>query len=183
MMPLVLSFVFAALAAAPTATESHLDAAVRLTGEGNLRAALAEARAETGEPDRSQAFLYVLHHAGALEEALAAGLSGLELEPEETWLLDRCAYIAISLGAGELARELCVRLRSCADEETWRRSSWMLAEADRLLAERRREESSIVRARWTVAGGLLLAAGCAALLARSRKTACQDGRSQQAEVT
>lgn len=161
--------VVANLASNPAAAqESHLSAAFRLVGEGDFSGALAEARLETAQPDAAQAALHVWHHAGALEEALEAGLTGLDVNPDEPWLLDRCAYIAVSLGEGALALELCSRLQRCVDESSWQRSAWMLEEAELLAARGRAEARGLRRARWAVALFLALFLGLSIWLVPTR---------------
>ena len=164
-----LALLAALLAPTPAAAqESHFSAAVRLGGEGDFSGALAEARLETRQPDAAQATLHVWHHAGALEEALEAGLAGLEAIPTDPWLLDRCAYLAVSLGEGELALELCSRLRRSVDEETWQRSAWMLEEAELLAARDRAEARGLRRARWAVALFLAFSLGLSIWLVPTR---------------
>lgn len=148
------------------AQESHFSAAVRLVGEGDYRRALDEALQETAQPDAAQARLHVWHHAGALEEALAAGLEGLEAVPTDPWLLDRCAYLSISLGEGERALELCSRLRAATAEQGWEASAWMLEEAEQLAARGRDRTRGQRRARWTVLVALALFLAATAWLAR-----------------
>jgi len=134
------------------AQELGLDAAIRLVGEGNFQAALVSARGETRSLERSQALLHVLHHAGALEEALQAGRAGLERHPGDEWLLDRCAYLALSLGAGNLGRELSSRLGENAEPGSWQEtnSSWMLGEIELLEENRGNQRRALSRSRWTV---------------------------------
>ena len=149
------------------ARESGLDAAVRLVGEGEFQAALSAARGETRSLERAQALLHVFHQAGALEEALEAGRKGLEDHPADPWLLDRCAYLALSLGAGDLARGYSVRLGADADPESSsaRSASWMLVEIERLQENRRNEQRALRRARWTVFCAALLCVAAALRMA------------------
>ncbi len=120
------------------AQESALQAAVRLTGEARFAEAVEVARAGDDPLQRAQGELYVLHRAGALEEALAAGLRGLDEAPDDAWTLEHTAYVALSLGAGDLA----VRL------------DWMRVEATRLAGQRRREQDAQRRARIAALLGL-----------------------------
>ena len=128
------------------AQETSLQRAVRLTGEGDLSEALSAARSGEDLLSRAQGELYVLHHAGALEPALQAGLRGLEAAPGDPWLLERSAYIALSLGAGRLAAELSEELQAAVPPEDWARHEWMLSEARSLEGTRAAEESSLRRA-------------------------------------
>lgn len=150
------------LAGGAPAQEVGLDAAIRLVREGDFQAALVAARGETRSLERAQALLHVLHQAGALEEALAAGREGLEHHPEDAWLLDRSAYIALSLGVGDLSRELARRLGENAEPESWQatNSSWMLGEVELLQEERGKEQRALLLARCVVGAAAL---GCLAL--------------------
>ena len=148
------------------AQEVGLQAAVRLAGEGRLAEALEAARGEPRALERAQAELHVLHHAGQLTEALEAGLAGLEATPRDPWLLERCAYVALSLGAGELALRLCEELREVDAPAAWEGHAWMLEEAERLVAQRERESTALMRARWTVALALLAGVGVALAVRR-----------------
>ena len=64
---------------------------------GDFQAALAAAEAEPDPVRRAEASLYVRHQAGDLDGALAIGLHGAELAPWDEWLLDRTAFVALSL--------------------------------------------------------------------------------------
>lgn len=149
------------------AQETSLQRAVRLTGEGQLTPALAAARAGEDPLSRAQGELYVLHHAGALEAALEAGLAGLREAPGDTWLLERSAYIALSLGAGELSARLSEELRETLPASEWARHEWMLSEAQALESTRAEEAAALQRAQLVSAGvGLLAVALMLALGAR-----------------
>lgn len=150
------------------AQETHLAAAVRLAGEGRFTEALAEAHLASTQPEAAQAALYVWHHAGALEEALEAGLEGLAVVPEDPWLLDRCAFVAISLGDGALALEVCSRLERILGAEAFRQAAWMREEAERLTAQAEAEKQGEARARWTVLAALLLSTALSGWLIRPR---------------
>ena len=149
------------------AQEVGLQAAVRLAGEGRLAEALGAARGEPRALERAQAELHVLHHSGQLTEALEAGLAGLQAAPGDPWLLERCAYVALSLGTGELALRLCEELREVDAPAAWEGHAWMLEEAEGLVAQRERESTALSRARWTVVLALLIGLGTA-LAARRR---------------
>lgn len=146
-----------AVSQASGAQDSGLQQAVRLVSEGRLAQALEAARGESDALARSQAELHVLHHGGLLEEALEAGLGGLEGAPEDPWLLERTAYIALSLGTGELAVDLCEDLRRAQPQE-WERHAWMMEEALSLRSQREGERKALGRARTLVGAGLLFSA-------------------------
>jgi hypothetical protein len=116
---------------------------------------LKAARAEVDPLVRAQAELHVLHHGGRLDSALQAGLSGLRAAPEDPWLLEQSAYIALSLGAGELAMDLGQRLREHMPPVEWPRLSWMLTEARALEQQRLAEARALKRSRTAVGAGLL----------------------------
>jgi len=145
------SVLLTALAFPAFASQGGVAEAVRWVGEGRYAQALDAATKLGSAQERGQAQLYVLHHAGALNEALEAGLRGLDAAPDDAWLLDRCAYLAISLGAGSLARELCIRLEEHATPEAWEAAAWMLDEAEALEADRTAEALALSRARWSAA--------------------------------
>lgn len=146
------------LAGVGRAQEPGLDAAVRLVGEGDFQAALVAARGESRSLERAQALLHVLHHAGALEEALQHGREGLAQHPRDQWLLDRCAYIALSLGADDLGRKLSSQLGANAEPGSWQEtnSKWMLGEFERLRENRQNQQRALSRSRWTVGLAALL---------------------------
>jgi hypothetical protein len=144
--PALTALLCLAAAASPAAQETSLQRAVRLTGEGDLSAALSAARSGQDPLTRAQGELYVLHHAGALESALQAGLRGLESAPKDPWLLERSAYIALSLGAGGLASGLSEELQAAVSPAEWSRHEWMLSEARSLESTRAAEADSLRRA-------------------------------------
>ena len=147
--------------------ESGLQAAVRLVGEQRFQEALLAGQAESNSLARAQAELYVLHQGGALTEALEAGLRGLRVAPRDAWLLDRTAYIALSLGAGELAERLYIELQSIRTPEEWDASAPLLQEARTLIEVREAQGRSVSRARLVV--GLAVIASLAVMLLHSRK--------------
>jgi len=130
-----------------SAQESALQAAVRLTGEARFAEAVEAARAGAEPLQRAQGELYAFHRAGALEEALAAGLRGLDESPDDAWTLEQTAYVALSLGAGELAVRLVERLDNVLPAEEASRLDWMRAEARRLADQRLLEQAAQHRAR------------------------------------
>jgi hypothetical protein len=150
-----LAFLAVAFAAVPQEQENGLQAAVRLVGEERYRAALEAARAESQPLARAQAELYVLHQGGALEEALLAGLEGLETSPEDPWLLERSAYLALSLNAGSLAEELYLNLQQVTDEASWDLHEPRLGEARAIQERREAEALALTRARLGVIAVLL----------------------------
>lgn len=141
----------------PTAArgEGGLQAAVRLVGEGSFAAALAAAQAEEEPLARAQAELYVLHQGGSLPRALRVGLGGLEGHPDDTWLLDQTAYLALSLGIGSLAEELYLRLEPLSSVESWSHYEPLLLEARALEAQRAATDTALSRSRSAVIAGLL----------------------------
>lgn len=135
------------------AQESALQAAVRLTGEARYAEAIEAANAGEVPLQRAQGELYAYHRAGALEDALRAGLRGLEEAPKDTWTLEQTAYVALSLGAGELAVRLVERLDAALPAEERSRLDWMRAEALRLAEQRGLEGRAQRSARlWALVG-------------------------------
>lgn len=145
-------------------SRGSLQEAVRLTQAGELLGALEAARTTPDALERAQGELYVWHHAGALREALQAGLDGLRVAPLDPWLLDRCSYLALSLGAGELALSLTEDLQAATPPESWSEKAWMMDEARALAETRAAERRSLSRAR-LVSSGAVLAALLGLLLA------------------
>jgi len=146
---------------APVEQEVGLAAAVARVGEGRFAAALEAARGDPSPLDRAQAELYVLHQGGALEAALEVGLAGLAGFPEDPWLLDRSAYLALSLGDGGLADELYGRLEALVPD---RREALapLRAEARQLEDRREAEARALGRAQTVV---LVAALAALALMA------------------
>jgi hypothetical protein len=150
---------------------------IELTREASFPQALALAEDQPSPIDRARARLYVLHNAGDLSGALGAGMEGLEIIPNDLWLLERVSYISISLRATDLARALVGRLASAlaaaklaeSERADWR--SLVARYQDQVDAL---EASSIARSRaaqhaeWTVMCGMSLAIATLALLARPR---------------
>ena len=169
-LPLV-ALALAVCALGARAQETSLQRAVRLAGEGDLSAALDAARAGSSPLARAQGELYVLHHAGALEAALQAGLAGLEESPSDAWLLERSAYIALTLGAGALAIELCDELQAVLPPEEWGRHEWMQGEALALQATREEEAASLRRAKQVSVTTALLALALVTSLSLRRRSA------------
>jgi hypothetical protein len=169
--------------AALTALEaraSSLERALELARERRFAEALAEARAEPDALRRAQAELYVLHHAGDLEGALAAGRAGLRAAPDDPWLRERCAYVALSLRAHGPAREHADALarvaRAGTDDAAL--AARYRAEADALAATAARAGAALTRARITVLAGAALA--LAAWLALARSPRHRDATRSQA---
>jgi len=154
-----------------TPQETPLQEAVRLTGEGRPAAALLAAGRSQEPVERARAELFVYHRAGALDDALAAGLRALAEEPSDPWTLEETAYVALSLGDGALASSLLERLRPQQAGEALERTAWMGEEAARLEGLRVAEGAALERARLValaaLAGALLLG-GFAARLPRPR---------------
>ncbi len=149
------------------AQESSMQRAIRLTREGQLVAALEAVDSTRDELERAQARLFVLHHAGVLDEALEAGLRGLALSPDDPWLLERCTFIAVSLGLGELAMEKAKQLQAVLTPAEWAKVSWMKDEAAILKALREQERAALERAQLVVGALALVAVGALALSSRS----------------
>ncbi|MCB9916534.1 MAG: hypothetical protein H6828_15520 [Planctomycetes bacterium] len=157
----------ASLATSASAQESALAAAVRLAQEGRFVEALARARSAPEPLARAQAELYVWHHAGALDQALAAGRRGLAVAPADAWLLQNSAYVALSLGAGDEAQRLVGELERALPAEEFTAHAWMRAEADDLVRQRASERAALTRAR-AVSAAVGLAALVALLLGARR---------------
>jgi tetratricopeptide (TPR) repeat protein len=150
--------------------ETPLQAAVRLSGEGSPAAALEAARRSESPLERAQAELYVLHRAGALDEALDAGLRALEVAPSDAWTLEETAYVALSLGEGALASRLLERLAPQLDPAGVGRTAWMGEEAGRLAARLEEEQRALRLGRSVAAAGAALALVVALLASRTPGT-------------
>jgi hypothetical protein len=160
---LVIAFAFASPA---RAQETSLQEAVRLVGERRFVEALAAARKGEDPLSIAQGELYVLHHAGALSEALEAGLTGLEAAPEDPWLLEQCTDIALNLGAARIAGRLARELQEVVPESDLERASGYLEWAYALEVGQREEARALTRARITMVVVVLLSIACALLAAR-----------------
>ena len=130
------------LATTAGARPDGLAQAVSAAARGELRDAYRAAEGETDPVRRSQALLHVLHHAGDLGGAYRAGRAGLESAPSDLWLLERTAYLALSLRAAADARELVERFEralAASELEGQQREDWA-----RALAEHRREARNLL---------------------------------------
>lgn len=163
MILLELCLVVAASCGSSVVQETPLQEAVRLTGEGAFTQALRAADRGADVVTIAQARLYVLHHAGALDEALEAGLLGLASAPEDTWLLDQCARLAMDLGASELATRLVSELSEALPASESERARSVLEDA-RALSDQRMAERSALRRSRIVTAALTLAATIMALI-------------------
>lgn len=150
------------------------DEAWRLVGEGRFAAALDAARAEPQSLSGARARLFVSHQAGDLRGALEAGRAGLARFPEDAWMLDQTAYVALSLHAGEFGAELAHRLAGAAlapglsPEESQRyaaRAERHAKEAAQILESSRARDAALAAARGVVAAvvvaGLAFLGWCA----------------------
>lgn len=143
--------------------------------EGRFALALRESERISDPLVRAQGRLYVLHHAGDLAGALAAGRAGLALAPGDLWLLERSAAIATSLGIAEAAVELASRLSEAVEQAPlggeelaeWRVVAAETSSAAAALAlQGRRKEASMIRARSVVLAGALAAGLAFSFLSR-----------------
>jgi len=103
-----------ALGLAWCGSQDGLDRAIELMRSGDARAALAAAEAEADDLRRAQARVYVRHHAGDLEGALAAAEAGSGAHPDDPWLAERAAAIALSLRRAGAALAALGRLERIA---------------------------------------------------------------------
>ncbi len=97
--------------AGPVAAQSFADLVERRDA-GDLVGAYALAEGFEDALLADQGRLYVRYHAGDLSAAFEAGLAGLERHPEDLWLLERSARLALDLSAAGHASELAGRLRA-----------------------------------------------------------------------
>lgn len=144
-------------AATANAPQSGLDRAVAAVREQRYADALAAARAEPDALLRSQAELYVFHQAGSLDEALAAGMAGLQGAPDNAWLLEQTAFVALTLGLGARAAGYLETLEQVAPGQA---PEWMVEQAGELSEQRADEQQALERAR-RVALAVLAAAAVA----------------------
>ena len=167
----------AVLSGARIEAQDTLSRAVELVQAGEL---LSAYRAAASEPDpvrHAQAMLYVRHHAGDLTAALKAGLLGLETAPRDLWLLERTAYLALSLRDEGIAREMVSRLSGAvgaaplnvAEADRWATILSSLSSDEQLLAENaRRRRMAATRSRAIAGAVLALALWSVVLLSRGR---------------
>ena len=181
-----LAVVVALTAGAARPADDALARAIETARRGELRAAYALAEKERDPVRKAQAVLYVRHQAGDLGGALRAGLAGLETAPNDAWLLERTAYLALSLRDPDLSRSLVGRLDRAlesANLEADERARW------ETLAAARREEAAALDAaaarrsdaarlaRVVACGGLAIAIGALIfLLVRVGPPSVRTGR-------
>ena len=175
-------------AAGKQAQDGGFDAAVRLVGEAQFSRAFAAAEAETDPLRRAQAKVHVLHHGGNLRGALAAALEGLETAPQDAWLLEQAAFVAVSVHEGPLALDLGRKLvaeleRTGSDGAALVRARGLRDEAESALARSEERRSALGRAR-VVALALVLASLLAiAALMRTRPSPPVGPRNEAARVS
>lgn len=99
---------FFALACAPS-----FDRAVELARAGRYAEALEEARREERPIEREQALLYVRHQAGDLDGALEIGRAALREDRQDPWLMERLAYVALTVHLPATALAAIERLEQC----------------------------------------------------------------------
>ena len=169
---------FAVLAAfLPVPAGDGLQRAIELVRAGDLHAALAAADAETDPLARSQARVYVIHHAGDLDGALAVARRAVAEHPDDPWLAERLVFVATSLRRLEPAREGLARLETAAarapesERERWTtlaRSS--RTDVETLARAHDRAHAARARARGVTLGIGLLGVAVLALLSRAAWT-------------
>lgn len=162
------AFVCAGLGAEVAGAFGRAQSAVERVRDGDFVSALAAAEAETDPVRRVESVLYVRHQAGDLDGALEVGLRGAAIAPNDTWLLDRTAYVALSLRRPVVAQKSLDALRRAlqadASASDAARASLRAYETEEalLLVRSRERETALSRARWTA---LLAAAGALTALA------------------
>ena len=87
-----------------------IDDVVQRVRAGSFPEALALAGEIPDALDRARASVYVRHQGGDLAGALSAAEAGLASAPADPWLLEQCAYVAISLRDVERAERSVQRL-------------------------------------------------------------------------
>lgn len=151
------------------AVHPDADRAIALV-QAQRHAEALEALADEPDPlRRVQTEVWVLHQSGDLEGALAAALRALDSAPppEDAWLLEQAAWIAVTLHRGPLARRLAERRlalleASGAPPETLAAARSLLREARTLEQSDRAASQAVRRAQRTSLA--LLAALLLALL-------------------
>lgn len=140
-----------------------LEAAIECVARGEFGEAYDAALAETDALRRAQAELYVRHHAGDLAGALASGERGLAVAPGDAWLLERCAYVALTLRrapqALQHAQNLGDVLATGTDADRTRfgaAAESARSESKALMASDTAKGRALSRARALVAGVLLV---------------------------
>lgn len=150
-----------------------------LVRSGDFTSAAELARELEAPLERAQALVYLEHHAGNLERALATARAGAERFPEDSFLADQRAYIALSLrrsAESTLALEALTRLALDPRQplERRERDAAKLAEykteCSALVHSEAQATAARVTARWLVLGGLVL---CVALIAWSLRPTSQ----------
>jgi hypothetical protein len=152
-----------------------LQSTVDRVRDGDFLGALASAEAEVDPVRRAEGVLYVRHQAGDLDGALEAGVRGAAIAPGDEWLLDRTAYVALTLGRPGAARVSLDALRRALAADALAsdaaRASLAAYETNVVELERRISErdAALIRAHWTAllgAVGALTALAALAMPAR-----------------
>jgi hypothetical protein len=174
--PLLVAVLLSGVARGATQEPDH----ARLLAEDRYEEALALADARP-PLERLRLRRRILHHAGDLTGALAAGREGLALAPDDLEMLLGTADVAVVLGLPRPARELCDRFAAAvralpadAEQRAWwvAKAREYTAYADALDRDRERRERAALRARVVSAGALAAALLGLFALARARP----DGR-------
>lgn len=154
----------------PARAGDGLQRAVEFVRAGDFQRALEAGDSDTDPLGRAQARVYVLHHAGDLHGALSAAVEGSRAHPRDTWLLERRAYVAISLRRADEARSALDELDALLaeappkDREAWAEST-AATRADVERTSRLHAEARTARSRARAVAAVGLALGVALLVA------------------
>ncbi len=188
-LPLVTSVALALLGPAGGRGDSQDVAALR--DQGLYALALKQAQALDDPTERSREMLEVLYHAGDLAGALGAGLTGLEVAPDDRLLLWRSARLATDLAAASAALDLARRLArevellasqpgvEASTSQWWLDTSAVMLEEALQLGELREQQAGARgRARWSALLGLVLLGALATWATQCSGPAQQGGRAR-----
>ncbi|MFT7486084.1 MAG: hypothetical protein ACI9F9_001937 [Candidatus Paceibacteria bacterium] len=143
--------------------QGSMESAWQAVTEGQFRTALEFAQEEPDTLRRAQAELHVYHQAGALDQAFAAGLRGLQADPQNSWLLEQTAFVALTLGLGKRASTLLEELEAVKEGSA---PTWMRDQAKELVVQRQREGLALGLSRQVALALMALMAGAIGYFAR-----------------
>ena len=162
--------------------ERAFELSLRLARSGLLVEALEAADLEENELARAQARVFALYKGRDYLSALAAARAGLEVDPDDVWLLDRATACLLALGDGPAALEFAQHLaqasahaappRQGAEESSSMESAVSYSESAKHLIElERRAGAALRRARSTALALLALSAAALLILAARNPSA------------
>ncbi len=144
--------------------------AMGLVGEGRFQEAHQVIESLSGGVERAQAEVFLRLRAGDLPGALRWADRGAKTAPDDLWLAERRASIAISLGAHDLAArsvdEYAAALERSGTDVSSTALPGLIDEVDKIRAAEEKRDTALTRSRFTVLASLVALLGLLAKLAR-----------------